>query len=73
MKKYAPILLLITGLAAAYAATAAGLPSDAELARCFKAHAGMMEKPGLRNWVACWRAHGYLMEQPAPGKLTSNN
>ncbi len=68
MKKYAPILLLIASLAGSYGATAAGLPSDAELARCFKAHAQQMEKPGLKNWVTCWRAHGYLMEQSAPGK-----
>ena len=68
MKKYAYTLLLMSSLAVAYGATAASGPSDAELARCFKAHAQQMEKPGLRNWVACWRAHGYLMEQSTPIK-----
>ena len=40
----------LSGLAGSYGATAAGLPADADLERCFKAHAQQMEKPGLRNW-----------------------
>ena len=61
MKNGASVVLLIAALAAAHGAAAASGPSDAELERCFKAHARQMEKPGLRNWVVCWRAHGYLM------------
>jgi hypothetical protein len=63
MKTFAPILVLLAGLISVHSASAAVAPSDAELKACFQAHAQLMEKPGLKNWVTCWRAHGYLMER----------
>jgi hypothetical protein len=61
MKTYLPtVLLLLTGLGATFAASAAEDRAVAQQ-RCFQAHARFMEKPGLRNVSACWRAHGYLM------------
>ena len=63
MKKYAAIVVLLAGLASAGAASATSGPSDAEMERCFKAHAQLMEKPALRTWANCWRVHGYLMDR----------
>jgi hypothetical protein len=65
MKTFAPIIVLLAGLVSAQGASAAVRePTDAELKACFQAHAQLMEKPALKNWVTCWRAHRYLMERP---------
>jgi len=62
VKTFAPIIVVLAGLISAQSASAAiKEPTDAELRDCFRAHAQLMEKPGLRNWVICWRAQGYLM------------
>ncbi|MFY9315390.1 MAG: hypothetical protein WAO95_07500 [Burkholderiales bacterium] len=47
-----------------YLAFAGQDPSFAEkMDACFRAHAGLMDKPALKNIRACWRAHGYRMER----------
>jgi hypothetical protein len=65
MKKFLPIVaLLLVSLASFQGASAAtGSSRDARIDACFRAHAHLMEKPGLRNQIACWRAHSYLMQQ----------
>ncbi len=63
MKRFAPIVLILTGLVSATAASAASRPSEAAMGRCFKAHAQLMEQAALRTWANCWRVHGYLMDR----------
>ena len=63
MKKFSPIVVvLFLGAMSMQGASAADAAFDARMADCFRAHAHLMEKPGLRNLVTCWRAHSYLME-----------
>lgn len=63
MKRHALIALWVAGMAFSYGAAAGSGPSDTEMKRCFEAHARLMEKPAMRNWVICWRMHGYLMDK----------
>ena len=65
MKRYAPIVLLLSSLAAAFGVSAANeLSVTTQMERCFQAHATLMDKPATRyNVVACWRAHHHLMDR----------
>ena len=64
MKRYAPIVLLLSSLAAAYGVFAANeLSVTTQMQRCFQAHAALMDKPTRYNVVACWRAHHHLMDR----------
>lgn len=65
MKRNAPIVLLLSGLAVTYGVSAANyLSVTTQMERCFQAHATLMAKPATRyNVVACWRAHHHLMDR----------
>lgn len=62
MKKYLAMVFMLTGLMGV-AAVFAAESLDAQIERCFQAHAHLMDKPALKNRIACWRAHGYLMDR----------
>jgi len=65
MKKLLLATLCFTGLVAASATFAANSSSalEARMAKCFRQHSSMMEKPALKNERACWNAHAYLMDR----------
>ena len=56
-------VVLFVGEMSMQRASASDASLDARIQDCFRAHAQLMEKPGLRNLVTCWRAHSYLMER----------
>jgi hypothetical protein len=60
MKKRLMLSLVLSSIVLVPAVFAA---TDAEMQACFQAHAQLMQKPSLRNFVTCWRVHGYLMQR----------
>jgi hypothetical protein len=63
MKKIMPVvaLLLVSIASVQGAPAAADVSLEKRMDNCFRAHAHLMEKPGLHNRMACWRAHSSLM------------
>ena len=74
MKSRKLAVLITTGLlSAAFGAGAfaqqGAQGTGAEQARekamkdCFDKHAGLMQKPAVKNPRDCWRTHGYMMDK----------
>lgn len=62
MKTYAPIALLLAGIAAASGAFAANPVSvTTQIERCFQAHAYLMRGSARGNVKGCWQMHKELM------------
>ena len=59
----AVLIALASGIALASFAVSAATQSEPAMQDCFKKHAQLMDKPGVRNMRDCWRMHGYLMQR----------
>lgn len=60
MKAMLPIAVLGAAFAVSTLALAATDPAlEKAMQDCFKKHAGLMDKPAIRNPRDCWRVHGH--------------